>query len=356
MKNVKKITRSAVKIENYRQAGIVAIIPLIIIVALVFIGVFVLFRGQAEQKYEGPVEKVRLGLAKKPTTALFFIAEDQGYFRDVGLEVEVKDYPSGKRALVDGLFAGEVDVINTAGVPVVFNSSKRDDFSIFATTVVTDSWQRIIARKDRGIVNPRDIKGKKVATQKASAVHFFLHLFLINNGLSESDIELSFKKAEKLPEALASGEIDAFSMREPFIGQAKKLLGDNAVIFSEKGIFLSTDNAVAFNGFIEKNPGIIKKILRALIKAEEFVKKNNEQAKKIVTERIKADPIEMEEIWVVMVFDVSLRQSLILTLEDQARWAIENNLTDATEVPNYLDYIYTDALEAVKPDAMTIIK
>jgi len=46
-----------------------------------------------------------------------------------------------------------------------------------------------------------------------------------------------------------------------------------------------------------------------------------------------------------------------LTLfEDQARWSIENNLTSASKIPNYLDFIYLDALEAVKPEVVTIIR
>lgn len=330
------------------------VLIIVVVIGLGIGGYFWLSQEQPE-KYTGPVEKVKLGLAQKPTTVLFFIAENQSYFKDVGLDVEIKDYRSGKRALIEGLFAREVDIINTAGVPVVINSFERNDFSIFATATTADSWQRIIARKDSGIVNPSDLQGKKVATQKSSAVHFFLHLFLINNGLSESDIELSFKKAEKLPAALASGEIDAFSMREPFISEAANLLGDNAIIFSEEGIFLHTDNAVSLNSFIEKNPSIIKKILRALIKAEEFVKNNNEQAKKIVTERIGADPLQIEAIWEVLSFDISLKQSLLLTLEDEARWAIETGITDKTEVPNYLDYIYFDALNEVKPETISIV-
>jgi len=54
-------------------------------------------------------------------------------------------------------------------------------------------------------------------------------------------------------------------------------------------------------------------------------------------------------------FNVSLHQSLLITLEDQARWAIEHKLTDKSEVPNYLDYIYFDAMNEVKPDDVTII-
>ncbi len=43
-------------------------------------------------------------------------------------------------------------------------------------------------------------------------------------------------------------------------------------------------------------------------------------------------------------------------MDDEARWSIANNLTDKTVVPNYLDYIYLDGLEALKPEAVTIIR
>jgi NitT/TauT family transport system substrate-binding protein len=45
----------------------------------------------------------------------------------------------------------------------------------------------------------------------------------------------------------------------------------------------------------------------------------------------------------------------LIAFEDQARWRIKNNLTDKKDVPNYLNFIYLDALEGVKPEAVTII-
>jgi len=50
-----------------------------------------------------------------------------------------------------------------------------------------------------------------------------------------------------------------------------------------------------------------------------------------------------------------LDQSLVLALEDEARWAIKNKLTSKTKVPNYLNHIHLDALKSVAPSAVTII-
>ncbi|MCK5329769.1 MAG: nitrate ABC transporter substrate-binding protein, partial [Candidatus Marinimicrobia bacterium] len=60
--------------------------------------------------------------------------------------------------------------------------------------------------------------------------------------------------------------------------------------------------------------------------------------------------------WPKQKFAVILEQTMLITFEDQSRWAIENNLTDITQVPNYLNYIYLDALEKVNPEAVTIIR
>ncbi len=55
-------------------------------------------------------------------------------------------------------------------------------------------------------------------------------------------------------------------------------------------------------------------------------------------------------------FAVILSQAMLITFDDQARWSIEHGLTDALDIPNYLDYIYMDALDEVKPEANTIIR
>jgi len=64
----------------------------------------------------------------------------------------------------------------------------------------------------------------------------------------------------------------------------------------------------------------------------------------------------MDSILPEQEFTIILPQALIVAMEDQARWRIKNKLTEATQVLNYLDYIYFDALEEVKPEAVTIIR
>jgi len=301
--------------------------------------------------------QIRIGVALQPSNALIIIALENGYMQAEGLEVDTKTYASGKRALLDGLFAGNVDLVSSSDAPIVFNSFARQDFSVIASIYSTDNFNRVIARRDREIAKPSNLRGKRVATQKASAVHFFLHLFLLENGLSEKDVQLSYMKAGKLPGALARGDIDAFSMREPFISQAAQLLGqNNAVIFAEPGLYDQSDQVVVLNKFLKEKPDAIRRFLKALSRAENFISNNTQKAVDILAKVTKGDRASLEAGLTESRYKLELTQALFLRLEDEAHWVIDEKLTRHKTMPNFLRFIDTVPLKAVRPDAVTIIK
>jgi len=299
-------------------------------------------------------EKVSIGAARDIINSMTWLTIEKGYFKEEGLDVTLKPYVSGRLALSE-MLDNVVQVATSAEVPVMSNLFTERDFSIFGTIGMSDNEIKIIARKDAGINNPLDLKGKKVATQKNSAVHFFMYTFLVYNGIDESELNISFMPPLELVQALVNGDIDAFSMREPFIQQARDYLGDKIVQFEQPGIYTKTFNLVAHNKFIRENPETIRKILRAFIKAEQFMKQNRKASIEIIAKLHGLNKENLTREWDNYLFEVLLSQSLLITLENEARWAIETGLTDKTEVPNYLNHIYLDALEMVKPEALYII-
>src|SRR5947207_6040382 len=116
-----------------------------------------------------PREKVTLALGREPLAALTMIALDQKFFEQAGLDVAVKKYNSGGLAL-KGFLAGDAELATTADIPIAFESLARQDFSIVATIGSSDNEPSIVARKDRGIEKPEDLRGKRVANQKLSKV------------------------------------------------------------------------------------------------------------------------------------------------------------------------------------------
>lgn len=304
-----------------------------------------------------PRDAVRIALPMHPTSLIAHVALDQGFFAADGLDVSVKEYPSGKRALDDGLFAGQADITWANETPVALAGFERADFRIVSTTLTANNVNMIVARRDRGIARPEDLRGKRIATQKGSAVHFFLHLFLLEHGMTEKDVRISFLRAEDLPAALASGAIDAFSMRAPYIGQARTLLGDKkSIVFRAPGIYDQMDLMLIRLDLLEKNPRVARKAVQAMLDAENYVAVHPEETASYIARRLNIAPEEVEEILHDLRPNVALSQPLLVLLEAEARWAIRTGLTDRKKVPDFLNLIDVDDLKSLKPDVVTIIR
>jgi NitT/TauT family transport system substrate-binding protein len=95
--------------------------------------------------------------------------------------------------------------------------------------------------------------------------------------------------------------------------------------------------------------------LNALSEAEGYIEQHPAEAKALLRERYHYDDAYIARIWPEHQFSLSLDQSLIVALEDEARWMIGNNLTPEKQVPDFPEYIYEDGLKAVRPEAVNII-
>ena len=304
------------------------------------------------EKYTGPVEKITVAAAAYLTGALVYVAEDQGYFEENGLEVTIKDYGSGKAA-ADALLAGEADISTSAGFVFVSNSFDHADLRVLGT-VATAQVKELVARKDKGITTTDDLIGKKIGVTKKSGAEFLLGVFLIFNALSYEDVELVDLKPSEIVEAISNGDIDATFTWDPYLYNIKGELGDNVISWPGGEDFYFV--LITKEDWIENNPAAAERFMKSLLEAEDYIKDHPEEAKGFVKDRFDYESDYMDYSWPKQEFAVILEQAMLIAFEDQARWRIDNNLTDATRVPNYLDYIYLDALEKVKPEAIGIIR
>lgn len=333
---------------------------LIIIFIIAGIGVYMGFGSKyfqkQLQKYTGPVEKITFSSSLDIKNGAIYIAQNKGYFQDQGLEVDIREIPTAAKQAFLNMLKGEVDITAVAEVPIMSASFDREDFYIIATMNHAQD-DKVIVRGDRGIKLVTDLKGKKVGIPgKGTSTHFFLTTLLRYNNMLDSDVEIVFNDPDKLLSALKDGKIDAIVFWEPFAFKAKQALQDKAVVFSNQGIYRKTFNFTVKKEFAKNHPETLKRFLKAIDKANEFIRANQQESQVIIAKWLNLKPEEVSRLWGETSYTLSLDQSLLLLLEDEARWAIKNKLTDATKIPNYLDYIYFDALEAVKPEAITIIR
>ncbi|HTZ39096.1 MAG TPA: NrtA/SsuA/CpmA family ABC transporter substrate-binding protein [Syntrophales bacterium] len=327
--------------------------------ALLLVGIAFIAWGvgcQPSQKQSGPPEKVTIALATITDAALAIIAQKQGYFLEEGLEVATRLHPFGKPCLQDVL-DGKADFATVAEAPVMFAIMKGEKVAIIATIQTTNQSNAIIARRDRGIGTFGDLRGRKVAVTLGTTLDYFLDAILAARGISRKEVKIINMPADKMTEALERGDVDAASMFHPYTALAQKKLGGNVIAFPDKDIYTSTENVAATQTFIGQNPGKVVKLLRALVRAEEFVRQHPAEAQKTVAELSGLDVDIVRDAWAGQDFAVTLDQSLLLEMEDEARWAIRYGLTGGlAKIPNLLDFIYAEGLASVKPKAVNILR
>ncbi|MEI6987473.1 MAG: ABC transporter substrate-binding protein [Rhodospirillaceae bacterium] len=324
-----------------------------VIVFLAGITVSWMMRGAATSSPD--IEPLTLGVAENTGDIPTLIALEKGFCRDEGLDVTIKSWPAGKLAF-ESMLRGELDVATVADTPIVLQSFKRKDFVIIATFSHNTPYRLIANRRD-GIRVAADLRGHTIGVMAGTTSQFFLHSVLADLGIPISEITEVNIPSEQSADALVNDRIDAVAAFDPYGYHAELALGDRALVIPyEKGRHEETFNFVTRRDFPKNRPTATQKLLRATQRAIEWARSHPAEAIALVARRLKIDEKVQAKLWDNYHFGLSLDQVLIVSLENQARWAIFNHLGGGEEMPNYLEYIDTSTLEAVLPATVTIIR
>ncbi|MDI6742231.1 MAG: ABC transporter substrate-binding protein, partial [Smithella sp.] len=143
------------------------------LVTLVFI-VFAI-NGCQHQK-TSPPEKITIAYSINVNPALVYIAFAKNYFKEEGLDATAQPHPFGKPAL-QSVIEGKADIATVADTPIVFAVMDGKQITTLAVIQTSNKNEAIVARKDRGIAQPDDLKGKIIGVTPGTTAHFFADSF-----------------------------------------------------------------------------------------------------------------------------------------------------------------------------------
>jgi NitT/TauT family transport system substrate-binding protein len=329
-------------------------VVVIVVIGIVLVCAVALYLQNSPQKFSGPPEPVIISTTPSQSSTLILIADNKGFFTRHGLNVTIQESTTSLVSM-DNLVAGTVDIAGASDFGFMTYLFTKPTLKTFSSIAKTDVIQ-IVARKDRGIASPQDLAGKKIGCTKQQAGEFFLGRYLALNSINSSTITVVNLKPTELPGALVNGTIDAAITWEPYVTTIQKQMGPDAVSFPAQEGQRYYWLMICTNKTATERPGMIRNVLAALVDAETYTQQNPEEAKQIVAGRLRMDPAYIRTVWPKYYLIVSLDQSLIIAMEDEARFSIQNNLTDKREVPDYRGNIYRDGLDTVKPQAVTVIR
>ncbi len=303
----------------------------------------------------GQHEKVTIASVSLPFSALIHVASLKGYFADEGLDVAFQMFEFGKPAL-RSVLDGKADIAVVGDTPIMHAVVGGENPVVLAVIATSASSEGVVARKDRGIGQPADLRNRKIGATIGTTGEFFLDSFLAANGIGHNEVKVVDLRPSEIADAFASGKIDAAATWQPVLMQLQTRIGADAIMFTDETIYSEIICIASTQKYAKEHPSAVRKILKALVRAEVFNRQNPEAARRIVADMLKIDGKLLDQVWSIYDFRVTLSQTLLISLEDQTEWLHMKSGTGTSVNSNYMDYIDFDDLQAVIPDAVRIIR
>ncbi|MBN2067654.1 MAG: ABC transporter substrate-binding protein [Candidatus Diapherotrites archaeon] len=293
---------------------------------------------------------INLAIGIVPHSVLVLIADEKGYFAEESLNVVMHEFSTGKMAL-DSMLAGGTDMATTADFPIALAGLAEQDFYVVASMGQGDDI-KVIARKDSGINSISDLKGKRIATKKGGGGELFMLKLFSQEGIDLDSVSVIYLDPPEMPAAIARNDIDSYVIWEPHIANGEKEMGENAIVFSPKGIYGETWNIAARKDFAERNPEKVKGFLRALLKADEFFRENREAGLEIAARHSGASLDTAKAVLDEFEIGVSLDNVLKEQVLEAAEFAVEQGIVKEREIPSFGGIFNTAFLEEIKPESV----
>jgi NitT/TauT family transport system substrate-binding protein len=174
--------------------------------------------------------KARVGVLRLSSSAPVFIAQDKGYFRDAGLDIELKFFDAAQPIAV-AVASGDIDFGITAFTAGLYNLAGKGALKVIGGMSREKAGYPLIGyfasnnAYAAGLKTPKDLAGKRIAvTQVGSSFHYSLGLLADKYGLKLSDMKvLPLQSLANAAAALKGETVDAALLPA---STARKLMDD----------------------------------------------------------------------------------------------------------------------------------
>ncbi|KVW31757.1 sulfonate ABC transporter substrate-binding protein [Burkholderia ubonensis] len=176
-----------------------------------------------------------------------------------GVAVEWLEFPAGPQ-LLEGLNAGAIDVGTVGETPPIFAQAAGVDFVYIGSEPPAPRGEAIVVPSDSPIRSVAQLRGKKVALNKGSNVHYLLVKALEHAGLAYADIQPVYLTPADARAAFVQRNVDAWVIWDPYLAAAERQLNARAIANGE-GLVRNTQYYLA----ARKYAAAQSQVLRALL-------------------------------------------------------------------------------------------
>jgi sulfonate transport system substrate-binding protein len=227
-------------------------------------------------------QEVRIGYQKYGTLTLL---KGRGTLEQrlaaKNITVKWTEFPAGPQ-LLEGLNVGGIDFGTVGEAPPIFAQAAGANLVYVGNEPPSPGSEAIVVPKDSRIRSLADLKGKKVALNKGSNVHYLLVKALEKAGIGYKEIDTIFLPPADARAAFERGSVDAWVIWDPFLAAAEKQIGAR-VLADGKGLVANHQFYVATRPYAEKNGEIVRILLEEIAKVDEWGAKNPKEVAAILS-------------------------------------------------------------------------
>ncbi|KQV89491.1 sulfonate ABC transporter substrate-binding protein [Pelomonas sp. Root1237] len=198
----------------------------------------------------------------------------------LGVAVKWVEFPAGPQ-LLEGLNVGAVDVGFVGEAPPIFAQAAGARFVYIGFDPAAPEAEAIVVPKDSAIRTLADLKGKKIALNKGSNVHYLLVKALEKQGLKYSDVQPVYLPPADARAAFERGAVDAWVIWDPFLAAVEKQSGAR-LLQDGRGLVNNYAYYLAERGFAQQHPQVIQALFDDNQAQAAYVKANVKAAAAVI--------------------------------------------------------------------------
>ena len=239
-------------------------------------------------------DALRIGFQK--SASLLTLQKTQGTLEKrlapLGVAVRWVEFPAGPQ-LLEGLNVGSVDVGFVGEAPPIFAQAAGAAFVYIGNDPPAPEAEAIVVPKDSAIRTVAELKGKKIALNKGSNVHYLLVKALEKHGLKYSDVQPVFLAPADARAAFERGAVDAWVIWDPFLAAVERQTGAR-IVADGRGLVNNYAYYLAERGYAQRYPQVIQALFADTQAQGQWLKANLAQAASIIAPQQGLEPAVVE--------------------------------------------------------------
>lgn len=247
-----------------------------------------------------------------------YIADVKGFFREEfgsDVEFEFNHRMNGGASAMEAMAGGEIDFAALGDMPIVQAKANGLDVRVISSLFNSETGYGLVAAKNSGIHSIQEIRGKKIAVMASSVQNKLLMKYLEKEKISEDEVNILYLKSRDQLAAFVGNTIDCAVTAVPYTQRIIEKTGAYEVLNASGYDVISTYIA-ASGKFLDENPEFPVKFLRAVLKAEQWIKENYDETMQLAAEE-EDTPVEYENIYYnTRTFNFSLDEENVARLQD----------------------------------------